>query len=57
MEIKGITMEDRQIDEDDNQEEGPIDFGIEPTETLSAFRKPTAPRNLKKSRKCCCTIL
>ena len=41
-----------------NEEEAPIDFGIEPTPTLSTVRKPTQPRNLPKKRnKTCCTIL
>ena len=41
-----------------NEEEAPIDFGIEPTATLSTVRKPTQPRNLPKPRKkTCCTIL
>ena len=41
-----------------NEEEAPIDFGIEPTPTLSTVRNPTQPRNLPKKRnKTCCTIL
>ena len=46
------------INEDENEEEAPIDFGIEPTTTLAVVRKPPAPRNLKKDKKCsCCNIL
>ena len=48
-----VRMNDLVPNEDVNEEEGPIDFGVEPTTTLTTIRKPTAPRNLKKDKKCC----
>ena len=47
------------INEEDNEEEAPIDFGIEPTERLTSYRKdgPPQPRNLPKRRRGCCHIL
>ena len=43
--------------EEENEEEAPIDFGIEPTPILPTVRKPIAPRNLKKDKNKCCVIL
>ena len=54
-----VEMRMSDIVTNENEEEEPIDFGIEPTERLKSYRKgaPTAPRNLPRKRNKCCIIL
>ena len=54
-----VEMRMSDILTNENEEEEPIDFGIEPTERLKSYRKdaPTAPRNLPRKRNKCCMIL
>ena len=56
---KNAEMRMSDILTNENEEEEPIDFGIEPTQQLKSFRKgaPTAPRNLPRRREKCCIIL
>ena len=53
-----MRMNELLANEDENEEEAPIDFGIPPTPTLDVPKRTSAPRNLKKDKKCqCCNIL
>ena len=52
-----VRMADLLQNEAEDEEEGPIDFGIEATTPLPVPKKPTAPRNLPKKKNKCCIIL
>ena len=58
MENSVVQLSNSEINKVDNEEEGPIDFGIEPTTTLPTPRRPIAPRNKdlirKKEKSSCC---
>ena len=52
-----VRMTDLLPNEAEDEEERPIDFGIEATTPLPVPKKPTAPRNLPKKKNKCCIIL
>ena len=52
-----LQMSELVANEEENEEEAPIDFGIEATFPLPVPKRPTAPRNLPKKKKGCCSIL
>ena len=52
-----VRMTDLLPNEEENEEEAPIDFGIEATTPIPVPKRPTAPRNLPKKKNKCCTIL
>ena len=52
-----LQMSELVANEEENEEEAPIDFGIEATSPLPVPKRPTAPRNLPKKKKGCCNIL
>ena len=52
-----LQMSKLVANEEENEELAPIDFGIEATSPLPVPKRPTAPRNLPKKKKGCCSIL